>query len=144
MDRILTLAEYLTKKLADLDTNPRRVAENSEGAVSATTIYDLSNDRGGSPSVETLKGIVKGFRRPEIEEELFRVARGLPTDPENAPYDDPEYLLLTRFRSLNPRDRSEILDLMGFKFLQYSKGGDKTVTDEEIREVVSSKPRAKK
>jgi hypothetical protein len=144
MDRILTLAEYLTKKLVENDTNPRRVAENSEGAISATTIYDLSNDRGGSPSVETLKGIVKGFRKPEIEEELFRVARGLPTDPENAPYNEPEYLLLMRFRSLNKKDKAEILELMGFKFLQYSKGGDKTVTDEEIQQVVSSTPPIKK
>ncbi len=144
MDRILTLAEYLTMKMAEYKTSPGAVERNSEGApggkVSKTTVYDLANDRAGSPSVNTLKAIVYGLKHPEIEEELFRVARGLPIDPENSPYNQPEHLLLLRFRQLRARDKTEILDLMDFKYLQYSKKGDKSVTEEDIKMVTSRPP----
>ena len=118
--------------MAEFRLSTRALANATHGDVAYTTINELSNDKGGSPSVSTLQAIARGFKRgPEIEEELFRVARGLPVDPENAPYRTDQAKLLYRWEQLGTEHRKAVLRFMKFQLLEIEKGTD-DFTEEEI------------
>lgn len=138
MERIVSLGEYLKMKLAEYRLSNRDVAANSQNGVSSTTINELSNGKGGSPSVGTLQAIARGFKRGVgFEEELFRVARGLPINPEDATYTKDEAKLLSRWERLDVEQRKAVLRFMNFQLLETVKGTDE-FTDEEIRTVMDA------
>jgi hypothetical protein len=121
MERKVTLGEYLERRMAENDLNPRLISANSQNQVAHTTIYDLSKNKGGSPSISTLQAIAKGFKKPGIEEEIFRVARGLVVDLDNPSYEQEDVKLLALWKELPDPQRKTILRFMEFQLQEVAK-----------------------
>lgn len=138
MERIISLAEYLQMKMDEYGLKIRHIAGNTHGDISSTTVHGLLNGTTENPGVKSLQAVARGFKRGVgFEEELFRVARGLPVDPENAPYTKDEAKLLSRWERLDEDQRKAVLRFMNFQLLETAKGTDE-FTDEEIRTVMDA------
>lgn len=75
------LSKHIQSLMKEKGLSTYDVARNSKHSVSAATITKILNSEIQSSSIGTLKGIAKGLGI--TEDEIFRVARGLPPRPES-------------------------------------------------------------
>ncbi len=75
-DKHETLAEFVTRVIAEKKLSFRRVAERTNGAISHSTVADIANGQRFDVKKDTLTALAKGLEVPS--DDVFRIARGLP------------------------------------------------------------------
>lgn len=73
-----TLAEFVKRTMAEKGLSYRRVAENSNGAISHSTVADIANAQRFDIKRDTLKGLAKGLG--VSLDDVLRIAGGLSID----------------------------------------------------------------
>ena len=74
-----TLAEFTSRIIAEKNLSFRRVAEQSGGGISHSTVADIANAQRFDVKKDTLTALAKGLG--VAAEDVFRVARGLTENP---------------------------------------------------------------
>src|SRR5690348_7819842 len=72
------LADFVRRILAEKGISTYDVQKASDNSISAATVTKIINGDIRSSSIETLAALAKGLGVPE--DQVFRVARGLPSD----------------------------------------------------------------
>ena len=78
--RIETLAQYVKRILEEKQLTMKNVQDRSEGGIADAYVGRIVNGLAKNPSVDKLKALAVGLGEPE--DDLFKVARGLPLDYE--------------------------------------------------------------
>ena len=73
-DNIYKLQDYVRRLINEKNLNYRKVAWNSRGMISHSTVYDIIVGRNMNPSLSALRGLAKGLG--VSEEEIFAAATG--------------------------------------------------------------------
>jgi transcriptional regulator with XRE-family HTH domain len=73
-DNINNLQDYVRRLISEKNLNYRRVAWNSRGMISHSTVYDIISGRNTNLSLSSLRGLAKGLGI--TEEEMFAAATG--------------------------------------------------------------------
>lgn len=119
----MSLSEFVREILRKKGLNPNDVHKRSRRQISAGYVSDIINEKTVNPTVSKLKALAAGLG--ESEENVFRVARGLPLEKtENQTHIE----IIQKFERLSPQRQSEaikMLDLLG--------DFDQRETQEEIR-----------
>jgi transcriptional regulator with XRE-family HTH domain len=76
-----TLAEFVSRVIAEKKLSFRKVAERTNGAISHSTVADIANGQRFDVKKDTLTAIAKGLEVPS--DDVFRAARGLPISRTN-------------------------------------------------------------
>ena len=105
-----SLSEFVRRILVEKGLSTYDVQKASGNRVSAATVTKIMNGDIRSSSIETLSGLAKGLGIPE--DQLFRVARGLPADIPN----DRREVLAEAFdgQDLTPDDWQQIEGVIEF------------------------------
>jgi len=103
------LGDYIREVTDRKDLSDREVARRSRSGITPSYIGNIKNGRVDNPSVKKLQALARGLGVPE--DELFRVARGLPIDKVANPVESD---LLEKFKRLSPERQQEILKLLDF------------------------------
>lgn len=107
--KMIKLSEYVRDVVNKKGLSSGDVQKRSRNKISFGYVNDIINERTTNPSVEKLQALALGLGVPE--DELFRVARGLPIEEVKNPVESD---LLEKFNRL-PRERQqEILKLLDF------------------------------
>jgi transcriptional regulator with XRE-family HTH domain len=98
------LAAYVQRVMREKNLSFRDVAAGSLGRISHTTVNDIANGNRANVHSETLVALAKGLG--VLENEVFRVARGLPVESPDQRLE----ILAEAFdaRELSPADWVEI------------------------------------
>jgi transcriptional regulator with XRE-family HTH domain len=110
MESLITLSEYVRQVMSEKGLTHRQVVINSRGGLSPTYVNDIVQGKISSPTVYKLQLLAKGLG--VVEEEIFRVARGMPMGPENEAYNDPEAQLLRMYRQMPDYSQSALLRIL--------------------------------
>jgi transcriptional regulator with XRE-family HTH domain len=92
--------------MAEKGLSTRQVAKNCRHQVTSSYVGKITSGDSKNLTVEKLQGLALGLG--VAEEEIFRVARGLPIDP-NAEYNSEDNKMLAIFRRLKPARRREVV-----------------------------------
>jgi transcriptional regulator with XRE-family HTH domain len=71
-----TLAQYVTRIIKEKDLKHHEVKELSGGRITDGYVRGIMSGKASNPSVDKLKALAQGLG--VLEDEIFRVARGLP------------------------------------------------------------------
>src|SRR5215475_2675443 len=93
----IKLGDYIREVTDRKDLSDREVARRSRSGITPSYIGNIKNGRVDNPSVKKLQALARGLGVPE--DELFRVARGLPIDKVANPVESD---LLEKFKRLSP------------------------------------------
>lgn len=85
--KIETLSRYVKRILDEKQMTMKNVQERSEGGIADAYVGSIVNGVAKNPSVDKLKALAVGLDEPE--DDVFRVARGLPLDYEQQANRDP-------------------------------------------------------
>ena len=85
--RIETLSQYVKRILNEKQMTMKNVQERSEGGIADAYVGSIVNGVAKNPSVDKLKALAMGLDEPE--DDVFKVARGLPLDHEREASRDP-------------------------------------------------------
>jgi transcriptional regulator with XRE-family HTH domain len=109
MAKVIQLGDYIREVAFRKNLSDREVARRSRGEIAASYVGDIKKGEATNPTVEKLQALARGLGCSE--DELFRVARGLPIED----VDDPvETELLEKFKRLSPERQHDILKLLDF------------------------------
>ena len=100
-DNINNLQDYVRRLISEKNLNYRRVAWNSRGMISHSTVYDIISGRNTNPSLSSLRGLAKGLG--VTEEELFASATGKTLEKDTI--DERLALIGLKFRELTDEQR---------------------------------------
>ena len=85
--RIETLSQYVKRILEEKQMTMMNVQERSKGGIADAYVGSIVNGVAKNPSVDKLKALAVGIGEPE--DDVFKVARGLPLDYEGEASRDP-------------------------------------------------------
>jgi transcriptional regulator with XRE-family HTH domain len=85
--RIETLSQYVKRILKEKQMTMKNVQERSQGGIADAYVGSIVNGVAKNPSVDKLKALAAGLGEPE--DDVFKVARGLPLDYEAEASRDP-------------------------------------------------------
>lgn len=125
----MTLGEYVSRIVSEKDLSYRAISKVTKGRISPSYMGKIISGDIQSPSIESLQALAKGLG--VAEEEIFRVARGLPIDPK-AEYNSAESKLLRNYRECS-REHQKNLEVYADYLRHLSVTSDPNVPD-EIRE----------
>jgi transcriptional regulator with XRE-family HTH domain len=78
--KIETLSQYVKRILEEKQMTMKQVQERSEGGIADAYVGSIVHGAAKNPSVDKLKALAVGLGEPE--DDVFKVARGLPLDYE--------------------------------------------------------------
>lgn len=78
------LADFIREKMKEQNLSSYDVARRSKGRITAGTVLKILNQDVRSSSIETIQALAVGLNVPE--EDLLRIARGLPIDKDDTIY----------------------------------------------------------
>lgn len=107
--KMINLSDYVRQTVSRKGLSSNEVQKRSRHGISFGYVNDILNGRTVNVSVDKLKALALGLG--VSEDELFRVARGLPIEPAEDPM---EAELITRFQHLSSRRKLEMLQLFEF------------------------------
>jgi len=105
----MTLAEYVDAIMKEKGLKPYQVEKNCDGAITDGYINNILKGKASNLTVEKLKALAVGLDTDE--EALFRVARGLPAEPDDQAW-PPESLSRAVNRIVGSREFIKILKRM--------------------------------
>jgi transcriptional regulator with XRE-family HTH domain len=117
--RIETLSQYVKRILIEKQFTHKSVEERSEKGITDAYVGSIVNGSAKNPSVDKLKALAVGLDEPE--DEVFKVARGLPLNyQEGVTYDPWPGTVLAKAmeRIVSSADLTKIVQallLMSFK-----------------------------
>lgn len=85
--KIETLSQYVKRILKEKQMTMKNVQERSEGGIADAYVGSIVSGVAKNPSVDKLKALAQGLGEPE--DDVFKVARGLPLDHEEEASRDP-------------------------------------------------------
>lgn len=121
----MKLSEYVRSIVAEKNLSLSDVQKRSRGAISFGYVNDLINEKSINPSIRKLQALALGLG--VSEEDLFRVARGLPIEKTDNPV---EVALVEKFKRLPPAKQEEVLMMLDF-FDSYSGQSGFTTSDSD-------------
>jgi transcriptional regulator with XRE-family HTH domain len=107
--KMIKLSDYVRDVVNRKGFSSIDVQKRSKGQISFGYVNDIINEKTMNPSVKKLQALALGLGVPE--DELFRVARGLPIEPAANPV---EAELIEKFNRLPDARRHEVLRLLDF------------------------------
>lgn len=107
--KMTKLSEYVRDVVSRKGLSSSEVQKRSRNQISFGYVNDIINERTTNPSVEKLQALARGLGVPE--DDLFRVARGLPIEEVANPI---EVDLVEKFKRLSKERQDEILALLDF------------------------------
>jgi transcriptional regulator with XRE-family HTH domain len=123
---MIKLSEYVRDIVSKKGLSSSEVQKRSRNKISFGYVNDIINERTTNPSVEKLQALAQGLGVPE--EDIFRVARGLPIEDVEDPT---ETALVTKFHRLSEGRQQEILKLLDFYELLELNGEVRVMTPDE-------------
>ena len=81
-----TLAQYVTRIIKEKDLKHHEVKENSGGRITDGYVRGIMTGSASNPSVKKLQALARGLNVDE--DEIFRVARGLPIQSKSRQEED--------------------------------------------------------
>jgi len=105
----MTLAEYVDAIMKEKGLKPYQVEKNCDGAITDGYVNNILKGKASNLTVEKLKALAIGLDTDE--EALFRVARGLPPEPDDQAW-PPETLSRAVNRVVGSREFIKILKRM--------------------------------
>jgi transcriptional regulator with XRE-family HTH domain len=109
--KIKPLSDYVREVIEQKNLSGGKIEKRTRKAITASYINDIKNGASVNPSVKKLQELARGLG--VSEDEIFRVARGLPIEEVDNPV---EAELLTKFNYLTPHRQQEILKLIDFYY----------------------------
>lgn len=88
-DKIETLAQYVTRIIEEKGLKHNEVKQFSSGKITDGYVRGIMTGKADNLSVAKLKALARGLGVPE--DDIFRVARGLPLDGDGTNQDRPNY-----------------------------------------------------
>lgn len=105
--KMVKLSDYIRSVMAEKSLSLSDVQKRSRGKISFGYVNDLVNEKSLNPTVAKLQALALGLGVPE--ETIFRIARGLPIEPEeNATHAQ----LIETFKRLSPNRQNDALKMI--------------------------------
>lgn len=125
----MKLSDYVRQIMRDKGLGGTAIQRNSHGRITQGYVNDIISEKATNPSVEKLKALALGLG--VSEEEVFRVARGLPIDDNYRAEGDK---ILAIFSDLPPPERAFLVDfgmmlLNRHRTIEAAKAAGKPVPD---------------
>ena len=99
-----TLGEYIKRVLKESGLKPEEVKKASGGRITEGYVRSIMTGRANNPSIKKLQALAHGLG--VSEEEIFRVARGLPLDGSGSSDEDlPDYRVIINLLHASIRNR---------------------------------------
>lgn len=98
-----TLAEYVTRIIREKNLKHHEVKEISGGAITDGYVRGIMTGKARNPSVDKLKALARGLG--VSEDEIFKVARGLPFERED-PEQQSNYRVIVNLMSASLKNRA--------------------------------------
>jgi transcriptional regulator with XRE-family HTH domain len=105
----IKLRDYVREVASQKNLSDREIEKRSRKGITASYIGDIKNGQVDNPSVKKLQALARGLG--VSEDEIFRVARGVPIEEADNPV---ESQLLEKFGRLSGERQQEILKLLDF------------------------------